>query len=194
MGQGVSHRGLELRMLVCDPKSLSFSPSAHFFAIISWFRVVSSARPAKTHAHRLAKMAKQPLEMGARLDIWSFPSKSSIAFCSGKRQRAGAFLRRNSPVPLTHLRRCPHRCHLVCDLSGPQLAPPDSRPPGAGRRVAVSAARRIPDGQRQGGPAALLPDRTAHLRVEPAQPQAAEAKGRITTLGRLDRNGTQRCL
>ena len=140
-GPGCLPPGLELRMLVCDPESASFSLSARFFAIISWFSVVSSARPVKSHAHRLAKMAKQPLETGAHLDIWPFPSKTSIIFCSGKRQPGGSFPVQKLPCLFTHLCHCPHRCHLVCDLSGPQLAPPDSRPPGAGRRVAVSAAR-----------------------------------------------------
>lgn len=41
-------------------ESVSFSPSARFFASVSWFRVVSSARPAQSQSHCLAKIKTHP--------------------------------------------------------------------------------------------------------------------------------------
>lgn len=58
---------------------------------------------------------------------------------------------------------CDCRCDSVCGLSGPQLFASDDRKTGAGGRVAVPSARRVPDGQLQRGPSALLPHRTPHL-------------------------------
>lgn len=131
-----------------------------------------------------------PKEARAHSDVWSFPFPSWVALAG--RIQTVAFPWIYCPALFTRLCRCPHRCDLVCHLPGPELTPPDGRPPGAGRRVAVPAARRVPDGQRQGGPAPLLSDRPTHLREEPAEPRAAEAKGRIRTTGCLDWTGPQR--
>lgn len=65
--------------------------------------------------------------------------------------------------------------------------------------MAVPAARRIPDCQCEGGPAALFSDWETHLRetrlrAAPSEPHPAEAKGRIRTMGCLDRDRPPRLL
>lgn len=62
-----------------------------------------------------------------------FPSTQRRISLSASRIQAVTFLWINSPVFFTRLCHCPRRCHLVCDLSGPELTPPDGRPPRAGR-------------------------------------------------------------
>lgn len=97
----------------------------------------------------------------------SLPNSIPFPYC--KSMQAVACLWINSPVFLNAsaiARAC--RCHPVRHLSGPELPAADGGPPRAGRRVAVPAAGRIPDCQRQGRPAALLSDRAAHLTVTEA--------------------------
>lgn len=148
--------------------------------------------PNLPQSHCLAKLPRRPQGSKSSLGrlVLPFPAAAWVALAG--RIQAVAFPWIHCPALFTGLCHCPHRCDLVCHLPGPELTPPDGRPPGAGRRVAVPAARRVPDGQRQGGPAPLLSDRPAHLREEPAEPRAAEAKGRIRTTGCLDWTGPQR--
>ena len=61
---------------------------------------------------------------------------------------------------------CIHRCHPVRDQPGPKLPASDHRPAGAGGRVAVPPAGRVPDGQLQRGPASLLSDRPPRLNLK----------------------------
>lgn len=96
----------------------------------------------------------------------ALPSPTAFSFLIASRMQAVACIWINSPVLFNTsavARAC--RCHSVRHLSGPELPATDGGPPRAGRRVAVPAAGRIPDCQRQGRPAALLSDGTAHLRV-----------------------------
>lgn len=63
-----------------------------------------------------------------------------------------------------------HRCHPLCDLSGPQFPASDNRPTGAGGRMAVPPAGRVSDGQLQRGSVPLLSDRPPRLNMLKSMP------------------------
>lgn len=63
-----------------------------------------------------------------------------------------------------------HRCHPLCDLSGPQFPASDNRPTGAGGRMAVPPAGRVSDGQLQRGSVPLLSDRPPRLNLLKSMP------------------------
>lgn len=130
----VSYR-LGLRMLGLQfDQPLSFL-SARQFSPCSAFLLPPCflpRTPATSQPHScLTKTAHHP-ERRKRL-TWTpplpFPAVPCLAIAS--RIQAATFIWINSPFSFLHLCRCPHRCDLVCHLSGPELTAPDGCPPGA---------------------------------------------------------------
>lgn len=141
--------------------SVDFFVSQHFFCL----HVVSPARPANhSFSVCLAKSMKHSKGNKRSLGYLVLTFQAASCFIIASRIQAAGFIWIKSPVSFTHLHHCLCRCDLVCDLSGPELPPPDGCPPGAGRWVAVPIAWWIPDRQCQGRPTTLFPDWAAHLR------------------------------
>lgn len=138
-----AHTGAEKAWFAMGPTSLSlqFSSSVHFFVSQHVFclHVVSPA----DHSCRvcLAKIMTHSKGHKRSLGYLVLPFQAASYFIIASRIQAAGFLWIKSPVFFTHLRHCLCRCDLVCDLSGPELPPPDGCPLGAGRRVAVPIAR-----------------------------------------------------
>ena len=133
-GWGASRQGLEPRMLVCDPASLSPSPPLLTSLPVFLGSMLSHLPDLPNHNLTvLLRIKKHPQGNKSSRGHPVLPFQAAAYFVLANSSQAVPFLWRNSPVFFTYLCCCPHRCHLVCDLSGPQLTPPDGCPPGAGR-------------------------------------------------------------
>lgn len=128
------HTGDEKAWFAMGPTSLSssvdFFVSQHFFCL----HVVSPARPANhSFSVCLAKSMKHSKGNKRSLGYLVLTFQAALCFIIASRIQAAGFIWIKSPVSFTHLHHCLCRCDLVCDLSGPELPPPDGCPPGAGR-------------------------------------------------------------
>lgn len=105
--------GLELRMLVCDPESASFSLSARFLP--SFLGSVLSHLP-DLRSHMLTVWLRWQSSPWKQVLTWtSGPSfQSSIIFCSGKRQLGGNFPVQKLPCSRSHTSAIVHTGATLC--------------------------------------------------------------------------------